>query len=67
MIDRPPPPDAVAWHKSSFSNSGGCVETGETADHVWLRDSKDRSGPVLGFSRFEWEAFVAGVKAGEFG
>jgi hypothetical protein len=42
------------------------VETAETTDHVWVRDSKDRSGPVLGFSRFEWEAFLSGVRAGEF-
>jgi hypothetical protein len=31
-----------------------------------MRDSKDRSGPVLVFTRSEWQAFVDGVKSGEF-
>jgi Domain of unknown function (DUF397) len=31
-----------------------------------VRDSKDRSGPVLQFTRREWEAFLAGVRHGEF-
>ena len=31
-----------------------------------MRDSKDPDGPVLAFTAAEWEAFVAGVKDGEF-
>jgi hypothetical protein len=33
---------------------------------VPVRDSKDRSGPALGFRADAFAAFVAGVKAGEF-
>jgi hypothetical protein len=33
---------------------------------IAVRDSKDRSGPVLRFRPDEWEAFVAGVRDGEF-
>jgi uncharacterized protein DUF397 len=33
---------------------------------VGLRDSKDRSGPVLDFGPDAWKAFVAGVKDDEF-
>jgi hypothetical protein len=31
-----------------------------------MRDTKDPDGPVLAFTAAEWEAFVAGVKDGEF-
>ncbi|MFC8526270.1 DUF397 domain-containing protein [Nocardia sp. NPDC057227] len=57
------------WFKSTFSQAGGdCVEIahldgGRTA----VRDSKNPAGPVLDFTPSEWTAFVAGVKAGEFG
>lgn len=35
-------------------------------DTVDIRDTKDPSSPTLSFSRAEWEAFVQGVKKGEF-
>jgi hypothetical protein len=33
---------------------------------VLVRDSKDRSGPVLAFNRQEWAEFLAGVRLGKF-
>ncbi|MFC4060602.1 DUF397 domain-containing protein [Planomonospora corallina] len=60
--------DAV-WHKSSYSggNGGSCVEVASlSGGRVGVRDSKDRSGPVLVFTPAEWRAFLAGVKSGEF-
>lgn len=60
------PPAGAAWRKSSASGSAGCVEITDTAENVWVRDTKDRSGPVLSFTRHEWTAFLAGVLAGEF-
>jgi hypothetical protein len=33
---------------------------------VLVRDTKAHDGPVLAFTRDEWAAFIAGVKAGEF-
>ncbi len=33
---------------------------------VRVRDSKDRSGPVLRFGDAVWRQFVAGVRDGEF-
>jgi hypothetical protein len=35
-------------------------------NRIAVRDSKDRSGPVLLFTPREWEAFVGGVRGGEF-
>ena len=57
-----------SWRKSTRSGSNGqCVEVRRTGDTIELRDSKDRSGPVLSFTLGEWAAFTAGVKGDEFG
>ena len=58
------------FHKSSFSGSGGsCVEVADVAEGgALVRDTKlGEDSPVLTFNADEWTAFVAGVKAGEFG
>ena len=60
-----PPPDAT-WRKSRASGNNGCVEITHTVASTWVRDSKDREGPVLHFTRPEWTAFLAGVRNGEF-
>jgi hypothetical protein len=68
------------WHKASYSgsNGGNCVEVTATCDAsvaphksgedmlYLMRDSKDPDGPQLAFTTAEWEAFIAGVKDGEF-
>jgi Domain of unknown function (DUF397) len=59
----------VTWRKSSYSGSSGgnCVEVAQfPASAIAMRDSKDPDGPRLVFTPDEWQAFVAGVKAGEF-
>jgi hypothetical protein len=61
----------AVWHKSTFSNGSGgnCVEVARNLPAiVAVRDSKDHgTGPVLSFTKDEWSAFVAGVKARAFG
>nr|PZN01436.1 MAG: DUF397 domain-containing protein [Thermocrispum agreste] len=55
------------WHKSSYSaHSDNCVEVGYGPGIVGVRDTKDRDGGTLVFTRDEWTAFIRGVKAGEF-
>ncbi len=57
------------WHKSTFSNGSGgnCVETAKTPDGGRaVRHSKHPDGPSLVFTASEWEAFVQGVRNGEF-
>ena len=55
------------YAKSSFSGAEGCVEVRILPDGmVGVRDSKDISKPAHVFTPYEWHAFVAGVRAGEF-
>lgn len=56
----------VAWRKSTYSGNNGCVEVRHDDDRILLRDSKDPQGPVLSFTRREWDAFLAGIRGGEF-
>lgn len=58
--------------KSTFSGAGNCVDVnirkGETGlVTVVVRDTKaQKHGPALTFNSEEWQAFIDGVKAGEF-
>jgi hypothetical protein len=54
------------WRKSSRSGDGNCVEVAFDGEAILVRDSKDRDGAVLSFTRSEWAAFLAGAKDGEF-
>lgn len=58
----------VSWRKSSYSNhESNCVEVAELdQETVGIRDSKDKSGPILTFSRTAVRSFVTGVARGEF-
>ncbi|MBB5934593.1 DUF397 domain-containing protein [Streptomyces zagrosensis] len=60
----------TTWRKSSYSgaSNGDCIEMGVgVPSAVPVRDSKDPHGPALAFDAAAWSAFVAGIKAGEFG
>lgn len=54
------------WVKSSFCSAGGCVEVAMQGMRVVVRDSKAPDAGSLSYTRDEWQAFVAGVKRGEF-
>lgn len=56
----------LAWRKSSRCEDAGCIEIASKEDRVLVRDSKDCSGPVLQFALPEWDAFLNGVRNGEF-
>ena len=56
------------WVKSSLSfSNGNCVEVANLpGSQVGVRHSKDIQGPVLRFTPDEWQAFLGGVRNGEF-
>jgi hypothetical protein len=59
----------LVWRKSTRSdgNGGQCVEVADLPDGgAAVRDSKNRDGAALLFTKDEWAAFVGGVKDGEF-
>lgn len=56
------------WIKSSLSAyNGNCVEVADlTSERIRVRDSKNPRGAVLNFTPAEWDAFIGGVRKGEF-
>jgi uncharacterized protein DUF397 len=48
------------WRKSSYSGNGGgeCVEVAHQATRVLIRDTQDRTGPVLRFTPEAWRRFT---------
>lgn len=56
----------AVWKKSTYSAASDCIEIAFLDGQVAIRDSKDSGGPVLLFTKREWNAFVAGVHDGQF-
>ncbi|MEH1014222.1 DUF397 domain-containing protein [Micromonospora sp. CPCC 206060] len=54
------------WFKSSrSSNNAACIEVRFVGGAVDVRDTKDRTGPVLAFDATAWTSFVTGLKSGQ--
>jgi hypothetical protein len=53
------------WRKSSYSssNSGNCMEVADNDSRVIVRDTKDRTGPVLRFTPNAWRRLLDQVKS----
>ena len=57
----------VEYKISTFCNFGDCVEVGQLpGGSMSVRDTKDPERRSLVFTHDEWDAFVKGVKNGEF-
>jgi hypothetical protein len=55
-----------SWRTGTRSQgNGACVEARFTGLSVEVRDSKDRSGPVLSFTPVQWTTFIDAVASGE--
>lgn len=51
------------WRKSTHSSQDGdCVEAGQGAGLVLVRDSRDRGGPVVAVTPGAWRVFTGAVK-----
>jgi hypothetical protein len=54
----------LRWRKSTYSgsNGGGCIEAANHDRRVLVRDTQDRTGPVLRFGPGAWRNFTERVK-----
>ena len=59
----------LAWHRSARSVANGqCVEAATLPDgRLAVRDSVDKSGPMVTFTKNEWCALLKEIKDGNFG
>jgi hypothetical protein len=58
-------PPTSSWVKSSLSfANGNCVEVSGLGGTVLVRDSKNRDGGVLRYTRAQWAALLGEVRAG---
>ncbi|WFB07841.1 DUF397 domain-containing protein [Streptomyces sp. LX-29] len=57
------------WFKSSYSGpqGGTCVEISPRPTDIAIRDSKNKTGPILVVPTPAWAAFVDGLRAGGLG
>jgi hypothetical protein len=56
----------AVWRRSTLSTTNACVEVAVVGDRIAVRDSKGAGGPVLEFTPVERDAFLGGVRTGEF-
>lgn len=55
-----------AWYMAERCESGACVQIGTLGESILIRSTIDPDGHWVALSRDEWQAFVAGVKGGDF-
>ena len=58
--------DGLPWRRSSACADRPAWRSPSAAEHMYLRDGKQPDDVVLRFTRAEWEAFLTGMKAGDF-
>ena len=54
------------WHSAGSPDAANRVEVAPVGGGMAMRDSDHPDGPVLLFTKAEWDAFVAGAQAHEF-
>ncbi len=57
--------DNLKWTKSSYSGAqgGNCIEAAGHDSRVIVRDTKDRTGPILRFTPDAWRRFAKQLKS----
>lgn len=56
----------IAWHKSTASSSGACVQVAVVDESVLIRDSANPNGVVLRLPPAAWSAFLAHARSTDF-
>jgi Domain of unknown function (DUF397) len=60
MVNTDPP--ALRWRKSSFSESGNCVEVADNKTVILVRDTKNRDRAILSFPLMAWGDFIRKIR-----
>lgn len=57
--------NSANWRKSTYSGGNGasCVEVGNSASEIVVRDTTNRAGAVLAIPAEAWQALLAAVRA----
>lgn len=63
---RPATLGELNWRVALTCNGGECVQVAPQGSRIIIGDSKNPGGPVLAYSRTEWNAFVDGIRQGDF-
>jgi hypothetical protein len=57
----------LRWRKSRRSvGNGACVEVAPVNESIYIRDSKNPGGIILGYSEAAWQSFLSSAKKGDF-
>lgn len=59
-------PRSAGWRKSSFCAARDCAEISRQQNGIVALRNSRRPTKVLRYTADEWQAFVKGIKAGEF-
>jgi hypothetical protein len=62
----PPTPGGFVWRVARDCDGGNCIQVAPSAGMILIGDTKNPDGPVLSYTRAEWDAFVAGIRQGDF-
>ena len=60
------PTNGVQWRRANDCTGSNCLEVAKDGELYLVRDSKNPDGAPIRLTEAEWQAFVAGVKAGDF-
>ena len=66
MSSNPVAPRMFRWRVARSCESGGCVGVARQGEFIVIGNTTNPDAPVPRFTQQEWDAFVAGVKLGDF-
>ena len=59
-------PGNLTWRVARDCDGGSCIRVAPSAGMILIGDSKNPDGLVLSYTRAEWDAFVRGIRRGDF-
>ena len=63
---KPPILAELNWQVARECNGGSCIQVATHGEQIVIGDSKNPEGPILTYSRTEWDAFSNGIRQGDF-